>query len=96
MFRTVTLTGIRGSLVWGAADAAVLPRWALARDEQGAWTLSACVEQIDRYRVRQVPLLFQAPRTAKPAGLWCFPVVPQTLQIDGPTLTARLGPPEGR
>ena len=96
MFRTLTLRGTRGSLLWGAGEAAQLPRWALARDEAGAWTLSAAVERVDRFRLRQVPLLFQAPRTAKPAGLWCFPVIPQTVQIDGPTLTAKLGPPEGR
>jgi hypothetical protein len=58
--------------------------------------LSARVERVDTYRLRQLPLIFQAPRLAKPAGLWCFPVLPQTLEVQGATLTARLGPPEGR
>jgi hypothetical protein len=40
--------------------------------------------------------MFTAPRPQKPAGLWYFPVVPNTLQITGEALTATLGPPEGR
>ena len=87
---------MRGSLLWGAGAAAVLPRWALARDDQGVWTLSAAVERVDRFRLRQVPLLFVAPDAVKPVGHWCFPVLPQTVQVDGATLTAKLGPPEGR
>jgi hypothetical protein len=96
LFNTVTFGGQRGSIVWGAGDAAVLGRWSVARDVNFRWSLSARVERADSYRLRQIPLLFQAPRLAKPAGLWCFPVIPKTLQLHGTALTASLGPPEGR
>lgn len=96
LFHTVTVGGQRGSLVWGAGPAAVLGRWTVARDEHFHWTLRARVESADSYRLRQLPLLFQAPRLAKPVGLWCFPVLPNTLRLEGAALTAALGPPEGR
>jgi hypothetical protein len=96
LFHTVTLGGRQGSILWGAGDAAVLSRWSVARDEHFHWTLSARVERADAFRLRQLPLIFQAPRVAKPAGLWCFPVLPNTLRLEGTALTAALGPPEGR
>ena len=96
LFNTVTLGGPHGAIVWGAGDAAVLGRWSVTRNEHFQWTLSAQVDRVDTLRLRQLPLIFQAPRRAKPAGLWCFPVLPKTLQVDGTTLTAQLGPPEGR
>ena len=96
LFNSVTFGGQRGAIVWGAGEAAALGRWSVHRDEQFHWTLSARVDRVDSFRLRQLPLLFQAPRIAKPAGLWCFPVLPKTLQIDGTSLTAALGPPEGR
>ena len=96
LFHSVTFGGQRGAIVWGAGEAAVLGRWSVARDAQYQWTLSARVTRVDSVRLRQLPLIFQAPRLAKPAGLWCFPVLPKSLQVNGETLTARLGPPEGR
>ena len=96
MFRTIVVRGLRGTIVWNAGDAAVLGRWAVSRDADCCWTLSARVERADQFRLRQLPLIFQAPRLAKPAGLWCFPVLPKTLQVNGDALTASLGPPEGR
>jgi hypothetical protein len=96
MFRTIVVRGHRGAIVWGAGEAAALSSWAVARDAEARWTLSARVARSDGYRLRQVPLLFQAPRVMKPAGLWCFPVLPNTLSLNGDALTAQLGPPEGR
>ena len=96
LFNTVTFGGQRGAIVWGAGDAAVLGRWSVHRNDAFQWTLSARVERADSFRLRQLPLIFQAPRLAKPAGLWCFPVLPKTLQVNGTALTASLGPPEGR
>lgn len=96
LFRTATFGGQRGAIVWGAGEAAALGRWSVTRDEHFRWRLSARVERVDTLRLRQLPLLFQAPRLARPAGLWCFPVLPKTLQVTGTTLTAALGPPEGR
>ena len=94
MFKRLTVRGTAGSLVWGYADAAVLGSWVVARNEQ-AWSLRATVQTVDTLRVRQVPLIFTAPRVQPPLGRWVWPVIPNTLKIDAQTLTASLGPPEG-
>jgi hypothetical protein len=96
LFHTVTFGGQRGAILWGAGEAAVLGRWSVTRDATFRWTLAARVDRIDTLRLRQRPLIFQAPRRARPAGLWCFPVLPNTLRLEGTALTAALGPPEGR
>jgi len=96
VFRTVVARGRGGAIVWGAGPAAELSTWAVARDAHFKFSLSARVARADSYRLRQIPLHFTAPRPQKPAGLWYFPVLPHTLQIDGAALTAQLGPPEGR
>ena len=96
LFNSVTFGGQHGAIVWGAGEAAGLGRWSVNRDANFHWTLSARVERVDSFRLRQLPLIFQAPRLAKPAGLWCFPVLPKTIQMNGTALTASLGPPEGR
>lgn len=96
MFHSMVARGRGGSILWGAGDAAVLSTWAVTRDPQFTFTLCATVERMDAFRLRQIPLLFAAQRRSKPAGLWCFPVQPKSLQITGTTLTATLGPPEGR
>lgn len=96
LFNSVTFGGQHGAILWGAGPAAELGRWSVNRDEHFRWTLSARVTRVDSVRIRQLPLMFQAPRLAKPAGLWCFPVLPKTLQVNGDALTANLGPPEGR
>ena len=96
MFRTIVLRGQRGSILWSGSNAAVLSGWSLCRDEQCQFTLTARIERADSFRLRQLPLLFTAPRASTPKGLWCFPVLPQTLQVQGTSLSAALGPPEGR
>ena len=97
MFRTVVLRGQRdGSIAWSGSPAAELGSWTLTRDEHFKFTLSARVARADSFRLRQSPLFFVTPRRQKPAGLWCFPVLPKSLQVQGTSLTAALGPPEGR
>jgi hypothetical protein len=92
VFKAVTLRGATGAIVWGYRPAAVLRSWAIARTEAGgAWTLTARVETSDAYQLRQVPLVFTAPRKG---GLWCWPVLPTSLSITPPHLRATLGPPE--
>lgn len=95
MFRTVSVGGPRGSIVFGGRPAAVLGAWKAHRGEQGPWTLTATVTQADTFRLRQIPLLFEAPRVSRPRGLWCFPIVPNSITIAGGRLAATLGPPEG-
>ena len=94
MFERLAVSGRAGTLVWGYADAAVLGSWVVLR-EKTTWSLRASVERIDTLRVRQVPLLFTAPRVKPPLGRWVWPVIPNTLQVANGVLTASLGPPEG-
>jgi hypothetical protein len=95
VFRGITLRGRRGEINSGFRLAASLSSWVITRDaESKRWALSAAVERVDTFRLTQRPLQFTAPRTAKPAGLWCFEV--QTLDVKGATLSATLGPPVGR
>lgn len=96
MFNRLAVRGQRGALVWGAGDAARLGAWHASRPERGrTWTLRAALEWSDSYRLRQLPLLFTAPRSSRPQGLWCFPVIPQSVRITERALVAQLGPPEG-
>lgn len=96
MFNAITVRGQRGSLLWGSGDAARLGAWVASRAERGhAWTLRASLTWHDSYRVQQLPLMFTAPRTSKPAGQWCFPVIPNSLRIKDGGLTAQLAQPEG-
>jgi hypothetical protein len=95
VFRGLTLRGKRGEINSGFRRAAALSTWVITRDgESFTWALSAAIEHADTFRLLQRPLQFTAPRTAKPAGLWCFEV--RTLDIRGTLLTATLGPPQGR
>jgi hypothetical protein len=96
VFRTVVCLGQGGAILWGDGEAAALARWTIVRDESYRFTLRGTISRSDRYRLRQVPLRFAAPRRQKPAGFWCFPVLPQTVVVNGDALTASLGPPEGR
>jgi len=96
VFRTVVCLGQGGAILWNDGEAAALTTWTIARDEAYRFTLRGTISRSDRYRLRQVPLRFAAPRRQTPAGFWCFPVLPTTLQVQGDVLTASLGPPEGR
>jgi hypothetical protein len=96
MFRTLTLRGPRGALTWNGGDAARLGAFALSRAvDARQWTLTATLDSADSYRVKQVPLLFIAPRLNYPRGLWCFPVVPGSLRVERSSVSATLQPPEG-
>ena len=96
MFNKIAVRGQRGSLLWASGDAARLGPWTATRAQRGsAWTLRASLTWHDSFRVQQLPLYFTAPRISRPAGLWCFPVIPKSLRITGAALTAKLGPPEG-
>jgi hypothetical protein len=88
--------GQRGALSWGYRDAAALCAWTVTRDAARQFYLRARVERIDSYGIKQIPILFTAPRTSRPRGLWVFPVIPNSIRIAGTVLTAALRPPEGR
>jgi hypothetical protein len=96
MLNKAKVWGKRGALVWGAGDAARLGAWEAIRPQRGAhWSLRASLTWHDSYRLKQIPLLFTAERRAKPAGLWCFPVIPNSIRITERGLTAQLAQPEG-
>jgi hypothetical protein len=96
MFRTITLRGPRGALTWNGGDAARLGAfWLSRREASRQWSLTATLDSVDSYRLKQVPLLFIAPRLNYPRGLWCFPVVPGSLRVERTSVSALLAPPEG-
>lgn len=88
MFRDLKVTGVQGSLRWGYHQAAALRAYTITRID-GGFALSATVVSQDAFRVSQRPLVFEAPHEH---GAWRFPVT--TLQIDGVSLVATLGPKE--
>ena len=92
MFRGITLRGKRAEINYGFRRAASLASWVIIRDpESKQWTLAAAIERADTFQLSRRPLQFTAPRTAKPAGLWCFDI--HTIDVRGERLTATLGPP---
>ena len=106
MFKGITLRGKTGSIVWAYRPAAALTTWTITSQRETyentsgtlslkpspGYTLTATLgPHVDRFQLRQRPLLFTAPRTGG-LGFWCWPV--QTLTVGERTLLASLGPPE--
>lgn len=94
MFRNLNLRGTRGSVLWGYRTAASVRGWMIQRREnKPIWILTAALERVDAFQLRQSPLLFTAPRgNAEGNGFWCFPM--EDVQIKNNRLHAKLGPPE--
>jgi hypothetical protein len=93
VFRKLAVRGQGGTLVWGYRTAAALRTWTITRDtdpKRGPWRLSASLARVDRFQIRQRPLIFTAPRLG--GGTWCWPVL--DIQVGTEALLARLGPPE--
>jgi hypothetical protein len=89
-FRSLTLHGGRGALLWGYWEAITVRSWTIARQGK-TWTLTATIDRLDAYQARQRPLLFTAPR---PQGFWAWGVESITVGMGGQYLEATLGPPE--
>lgn len=95
MFGKLTMRGQQASIAWGYRQAATLGTWTVRKDvdektQRAVWTLTARLgTQVDRFQLRQRPLLFSAPRKG---GFWVWPV--RTLHVGETTLLADLGPPE--
>jgi hypothetical protein len=95
MFQSLTMRGPNGSINWGYRSAATVTGWKVTKvkDEKTgkvAWTLRATLgPKVDRFQLRQRPLLFTAPRKG---GFWCWPL--KELTVGETTVTANLGPPE--
>lgn len=86
MSHTITIRGVTGSLRWGYHVAGTLSAWRIERVET-RWTLTATIDASDAFRLTQRPLVFEAPHAQ---GVWRWPI--RTLQIEGVSLTATLGP----
>lgn len=80
-----SLRGPSALIKWGYLDAALLGPWSLEFDSTGG-TLKATAQSTDTFRVSQLPLTFVVPREIP----WVWPV--ESLQIDGFSVTARVGP----
>ena len=95
MFQNVRVHGARGEILWCARPAASLARWTVFREKDEktnryTWRLSAMLgERVDRFQLRQHPLMFTAPRDR---GFWVWPVL--TVTVGQTTISAQLGPPE--
>lgn len=93
MFRKVTVrgAGAGASIARGYYTAAALRTWSVSKTDDGQWHLTATTDHVDLFQLRQKGLLFTAPRIG---GFWCFPILPNTIQVQAPHIRASLGPPE--
>jgi|SRR5580765_1148769 len=98
MLQNVRLRGDVGSITYGYHEAAVLRSWTIIRREpdhyhDGSWLLSATFTRVNKFMLRQRPLLFSAKRDGL-KGLWCWPLDSASIQIGDTRMIATLGPPE--
>jgi hypothetical protein len=98
MLQNVRLRGNTGSITYGYQEAATLRSWTIVRHEpdakhDGSWQLLAVFDQVNKFRLRQRPLLFTAKRDGL-KGLWCWPLATASIQIGDTKLYAMLEPPE--
>jgi hypothetical protein len=98
MLTNVRLRGTTGTITYGYQEAAVLRNWTIVRHEpdakhSGSWQLLAVFERVNKFSLRQRPLLFSAKREGL-TGLWCWPLDTASIQVGDKSLIATLGPPE--
>lgn len=98
MFERLRLRGTTGAILWGYREAAQLRGWTIVYHKpdlthDNRWTLVATFQRIDKFSLRQRPLLFSAAREGL-QGYWCWPLDPASIQIGDAQMTATLGPPE--
>jgi len=98
MLQNVRLRGTTGSITYGYQEAATLRAWTIVHHapdakHAGSWQLLATFDRVNKFRLRQRPLLFSAKREGL-TGLWCWPLDTTSIQIGDTTLLATLGPPE--
>ena len=100
IFGEMTLRGSRASFVWGYRPAARVASYTVERRREKdeapwAWTLRATlIGAIDRFALRQRPLLFSADRRG---GFFVWPVTRLHVHehsASNVVVTAELGPPD--
>lgn len=97
MFESITLRGAAGAILWGYREAATLQAWTIAhhrpdKTHDARWTLRATFARVDKFQLRQRPLVFTAPRPGLPRS--CWPLHTASIQMSDTQLIATLGPPE--
>jgi hypothetical protein len=98
VFDAIRLRGTTGAILWGYRTAAQLQAWSIVYHKpdlthDNRWTLTATFQRVDRFQLRQRPLLFSAAREGL-KGYWCWPLETESIQIGDVQMTATLGPPE--
>ena len=89
MFKSLTITGVSGTLNRGYQTAAVLGNWCVEKREETGWTLRADALRVDRFRLSQRDLYMTALRMG--GGDWYFMV--RDVSVVAGKLTAVLNPP---
>jgi hypothetical protein len=99
VFEHIRIHGTDGRILYGNEEAAILREWSIVppdtRTPNARWTLTATFARVHRFRLRQGPLLFAAPRDGGLKGFWCWPITRDTIQVGETQMMATLGPPEG-
>ena len=101
----LAITGVKGLIKWSYYTAAHVEGYALYRDKDGGWTLSATLVLSDAFKMKQKPLMFIAPYI-KDQCTACGKVTqacvcrePQRVQTPGewrwPIISLEMGPVTG-
>ena len=75
------------TISWAWHTAAVCRAWRVYKSKDGRWSLVATLQRADTFKLRQRPLLFNAPRAG---GFWSWPV--RAVTVTDRQITAALGP----
>jgi hypothetical protein len=65
------IKGVVGRIDWGYFAAAAINGYTVQQLEDGSWSLTGTVIQVDAFKIRQRPLIFVAPHKD---GEWRWPV----------------------
>ena len=88
----LTYRGAGGAFLWRGKEAATVASWSVVA-QQGGYRLTALLNRIDAFQIRQRPLLFAAPRVKPTPGFWAWGV-DRVESFQGNQLVAVVGPPE--
>jgi hypothetical protein len=83
------LKGVNGQIKWSYHVAADIKGYTVSRNATTKeWSMRGTAVQADAFKLAQRPLVFVAPHQG---GEWRWPI--ESVQVDGGTVTASLGPP---
>lgn len=64
----LAITGVNGLIKWSYYTAAKIEGYAVFRDKDGHWSMSATVVLSDAFKMQQRPLIFVAPYVRETCG----------------------------